>query len=164
MIPYNYMITDNLEGFIGDILLNLDKLRIRVSGLELDHFGYQTLSAEDYNNKKEQAGSIGKLMHESIVGDRRVCIFKLYQTISYKELSISAFELIEPKEGQICDSSLEHIEFVIKEGFQAFIEKYPDIRWDLSAINRKEFPKVAIRFEDGTSVKFHLKSILEESC
>jgi predicted metalloenzyme YecM len=156
------MLTNNLTEFIQQKLDQLSLLNIDVSNLELDHFAFQCSSTQDYENLKPMAQDLGIILSENIVNGRRVGIYKLKKQIVYLNYNIVAFELVEPKENQICESKLDHIEFVLKESFQDFINKYPSVEWDTVAINREEFPKLTLKLEEGTSVKFHLKNIIEE--
>jgi predicted metalloenzyme YecM len=156
------MITDNLEKFINEKLNQLNKLGVDVSDLELDHFGYQTSSKDDYEIKRIEVKTIAMLKSENIVRGRRVGIYKLNESHLYHHYRISGFELVEPSEGQKCNSQLDHLEFVLKNSFEDYIAKYPAVSWDTTAMNRPEFAKLTIKFEDGTSVKFHLKNIFEE--
>lgn len=156
------MITDNLKTFIDSVLTNLKTIGVDVLDLELDHFGYQTSSKEDYESKKTAAQQIGKMESENIVNGRRVGIFRLNEPCLYKGFKISGFELVETRDGQVCESALEHLEFVLKGTFQDFMDKYPSVNWDTAALNRPEFAKLSLRFEDGSGVKFHLKNIFEE--
>jgi predicted metalloenzyme YecM len=156
------MILKGIEKFISEKLSQLQALNIDVSGLELDHFGYQADSAADYEKLKAESDNLGIPRGESLVNGRRVCHFELNPHIKYQNYELSAFEIIEPKPGQKAKSRLDHIEFVLKEHFSGFLERHSGINWDLSAVNRTEFPKLTYKFPDGTSVKFHQENILEE--
>lgn len=156
------MITENLKTFIDSVLTNLAAVGVDVADLELDHFGYQTSSKEDYENKKVESQHIGKMESENIVNGRRVGIFRLNEPYECKTYKISGFELVESRNGQVCKSSLEHLEFVLKGTFQDFMNKYSSVNWDTAALNRPEFAKLSLRFEDGSGVKFHLRNIFEE--
>lgn len=39
---------------------------------------------------------------------------------------------------------------------------YSNVDFDIVAMSRDEFRKVALKFEDGSGVKFHLENILEK--
>lgn len=156
------MITNNLNTFIKEKIEQLTSLGIDVSNLQLDHFGYQTSSKEDYDTKSKEVISLATLASENIVGGRRVGIYKLNEPFIYQNYKILGFELVEPREGQICNSQLDHLEFVLPVNFEQFIELNPSVNWDTTAMNRPEFAKLTVKFNDGTSVKFHLKNIFEE--
>lgn len=156
------MITDNLQTFIDTKLKQLNDLKLDVTSLELDHFGYQTSSKEDYDTKTLEVSEIAERKSENIVGGRRVGIYRLNQPYKYNGFVISGFELVEPREGQVTDSSLDHLEFVLPVSFDDYVASNPQVDWDTTAMSRPEFAKLTVKFEDGTSVKFHLKNIFEE--
>lgn len=156
------IITEGLSDYIKKQLKELDTLGIDYSNLEMDHFAYQCSSKEDYEDKKESSKKIGALKSEAIVENRRVAIFENKCPIQVGNYMVSAFELVEPKEGQITESKLYHIEFIIPS-FEDFQKKYPNVNWDTRALNREQFSKLSIQLEDGNSIKFHLKNILEEA-
>jgi len=152
---------EEFEQFINSILDKLNKLGIDVSGMELDHLGYQSSSSSDFEKLKLKFAHLGKMVDENVVGGRRVALFKLIEPILYKDRSIPAIELIEPKQGQLCPSALEHIEFVLTSGFNEFLNEYPNISWDVNAIDQPMFPMVKLKLDDNIQVKFHLEPVLK---
>jgi hypothetical protein len=74
---------------------------------------------------------------------------------------IPAVELVAPKQGQVCPSALEHAEFVIDEDFETLAQKYPEVNWDVSAIDQPMFPMLKIKLGEFIQVKFHYKPVLE---
>jgi len=155
----NNMIINDFQQFADILILNSN---IDLSKLELDHFGYQTSSKEDYERLKVECMQLGSLVSENIVGGRRVGIFRFNIPFKYSSYLISGFELVEPKEGQVCNSELDHLEFVINCTFDEYIENNKDVEWDLTAKDRDEFAKIVIKFMNGKSIKFHTKNIFEE--
>jgi predicted metalloenzyme YecM len=153
---------NNYIPFLDQIFANLKQLNLQVKDLELDHLAYQTSSTQEYENLLPQILEKGNLASESIVGNRRVAIIKLNSPLLYQSRQIQVIELIEPKTGHKCHSGLEHAEFVLNCSFDEFLKKYPQIPWDLSAKHRPEFPKLQLKFPDGTGVKFHPQHILKE--
>lgn len=154
-------IIDNYQNFLEQTISLIEGKGISISDLEMDHIGYQASSNEDYDNLVPEFNELGEMVSEVIVGGRRVGVFKLNSCLKYKHYSISAIELIAPKDGQECPSALEHVEFVIKEEFTTFMQKYPKINWDTSAIDQKDFPMIKLRLTEYTQVKFHKKNILD---
>jgi predicted metalloenzyme YecM len=155
------MILDAFDQFIGKILEKLDALGVDVSKLEMDHIGYQASSNEDYDRLKPEFNTLGKQVSEIIVGGRRVGIYLLSAPIKCKQYIIPAIELVAPKDGQVCSSALNHAEFVIPVGFDSFIQKYPNLPWDVSKTNQPMFPMIILKLDDDIQVKFHLKPVLE---
>lgn len=155
------MILDNISSFLDTIFQKINEKGIDVSDYELDHIGYQASSNEDYDKTKPQFLEIGELVSEEIVGGRRVGIVKLNTPITYQNRIIPAVEFAAPKDGQNCPSAWEHVELVIKESFDDFIKRYPNLDWDTSAVNQPMFPMVKLRLTDALQVKFHYQPVLE---
>lgn len=154
--------TEKLNKQVNDILYELKYIGIDVSDLQLDHIAYQTCSVKEYEEVKLESMKYGSLVKEFEIDGRRVSIYKYKAPLVIKNYTITAFEIIELKPNQICDSGLSHIEFVINSDFKEFIEKYKDIDWDLRAMERDMFPKISINLKSGIGVKFHNKDILKE--
>ena len=155
------MVLDSYITFVEDILKRIHDFGIDVSDLNMDHIGYQASSNEDYDNLKAEFNKIGELVSEKIVGGRRVGIYKLKNPLKYKQYLNEAIELVAPKEGQVCLSGLEHVEFILKETFDSFMKKYPNISWDTSKTNQPMFPMIKLKLSDATQVKFHYTPVLE---
>ncbi len=155
------MFLDNYREFLDKLFSDIDAKRIDTSDYYLDHFGYQCSSNEDYDKLKLELLEIAEMVSENIVGGRRVGILKFNTPLLYNGREIPAFELVAPKDGQVCPSTLEHAEFVIDTDFDSFIKKYPDLDWDLTAINQPTFPMVKLKLTERTQVKFHYKPVLE---
>lgn len=155
------MILDNFEQFLDKLIADIEAAGIEVTNLELDHFGYQCSSDEDYDNVKPEFEALGELVSENLVGGRRVAIVKLTEPINYKGRIIPAIEFFAPKAGQVCPSAWEHAEFVLKETFEEFMEKYPEADWIASEINQPIFPMLKLKLSDFTQVKFHYEPVLE---
>ena len=155
------MILDNYQSFIETLLQKVNEFGIAVSDLNMDHIGYQASSNEDYDLSKKEFDMIGDLVSEKIVGGRRVGIYKLKTPLRYEQYVNEAIELVAPKEGQICPSGLEHVEFVLKEDFDSFMAKYPNVSWDTTAVNQPMFPMIKLKLSDTTQVKFHYKPVLD---
>jgi predicted metalloenzyme YecM len=155
------MILNGYEDFLDKLLQDIEVKGVDVSKYNLDHFGYQCSSDEDYDKLKPEFEKIAKLISENIVGGRRVGIFKFNSPLEYKNWHIQAIELVAPKEGQKCSSALEHAEFVIDTDFDTFVKKYPNLDWDLTAVSQPTFPMVKLKLSDYTQVKFHLQPVLK---
>jgi predicted metalloenzyme YecM len=151
----------NHEAFLNSFFEEIAKSKIDIAGLPLDHIAYQASSSTDYENLIPEFSNLGKFVSEEIVGDRRVAVFRLNTPIQYKNYQIPAVELIESKKGQVCTSAFQHAEFVISQSFQYYIDKYPSTKWDTSSMYRDEFSHLKLNFDNGLTLKFLLKPILE---
>jgi predicted metalloenzyme YecM len=155
------MILDNYKEFLDKLHSDTKGKGVDVSDYYLDHFGYQCSSNEDYDKLKPELMGVAEMVSENIVGGRRVGIFKFNTPLVYDGKEISAVELVAPKDGQDCPSALEHAEFVIDTDFDSFVKRYPNLDWDLTAVNQPTFPMVKLKLSENTQVKFHLQPVLE---
>lgn len=147
--------------FLDAFFEQIRNIGLDISGLPLDHIAYQASTKEDYAQRLPQFSELGELVSEEIIGGRRVAVVKLDEPFTYNGYSISALELIEPKEGQQCESAFQHAEFVVNQPFEKYIEQYPDINWDTSSMGRGEFSHLKLHFENGLTLKFLQRPILE---
>jgi predicted metalloenzyme YecM len=155
------MILDNYQSFLDSLIEKIEAQGVDISKYELDHFGYQASSDEDYDSLKSSFLNIAELLSEEVVGGRRVGIFKFNNPLPYRNSLISAVELVAPKTGQVCPSALEHAEFIIDENFDSFTQKYPNLPWDKSKVNQPMFPMVNLKLDEYVQVKFHYKHVLD---
>lgn len=149
------------QPFLDSFFEQIDKSGIDVSTYKLDHFAYQASSPQDYDDIKAELLLMGELASEMVIGERRVAVIKLNTPIHYKEHIIDALEVVEPKAGQVCDSMWQHAEFITPETFESYMEKYPEVNWDTSSLNRDEFSHLKLNFDNGLTLKFLHSPILE---
>lgn len=150
----------NYDVFLDKLNEEVEKLGIDLKEFKLDHVAYQTKTSAEYNLLKNEFEIIATLVREAIVGERRVGIFKFKNPPVYLGQPILVIELIEQKEGQICESGLEHAEYVPSITLEDMLIKYPSINWNTDNINRAEFPMLILRLSDSMQVKFPRKSVL----
>lgn len=149
------------EPFLDSFFEQIKKVGLAVAGLSLDHIAYQASSAADYEHILPEFSTLGELVGEEIIAERRVSVFDLHEPMKYKNYEIPALELIEPKVGQHCASEFQHAEFVIDQPFEEYMKKYPTLNWDTSSMYRDEFSHLKLHFENGLTLKFLLRPILE---
>jgi predicted metalloenzyme YecM len=147
--------------FLNSFFAQINNVGLDISGLPLDHIAYQASTSEDYELNLPAFSKLGELVSEEIIGGRRVAVVKLDEPLVYKDYSIPALELIEPKEGQKCESAFQHAEFVVGQPFEKYIEQYPTIDWDTSSMGRDAFSHLKLNFENGLTLKFLQRPILE---
>lgn len=145
------MTTKEITDFLDKFLEKMKETGIDLSGYTIDHVGYQASSTEEYEKKKIE---FGNLVHEAVVADRRVGVFK------YNGNGLLAIELIEPRPGQKCKSGWEHAEYVIDEPFEKLVTRYKNLSWDTSSVNRPIYSHLKLKLTDDMQVKFHLMDIL----
>lgn len=151
----------NYTNFLDSLFSQIQKAGLDLIHLPLDHIAYQASSASDYEELLPKFAALGELVSQEIIGDRRVAVFRLREALQYKNYSIPALELIEPKEGQTFESAFQHAEFVLDQPFENYISMHPKITWDTSSMYREEFAHLKLNFDNGLTLKFLRKPILE---
>lgn len=146
--------------FLNKLNSLITSLGIDLTGAKLDHIGYQTATAEEYDRLKPEFEKMAKLIKEPIVGERRVGVFEFFEPLTYKGEEIKAIELIEPKKDQNPPSGLEHAEYLLPVTLEEFTSKYPKVNWNTDALNREEFPMLILKLTDSMTVKFPRYPIL----
>ena len=147
--------------FFNSFFKQIEAVGLDISGLPLDHVAYQASSKQDYDQHIPEFSKLGELISEELIANRRVAVFRLNEPIHYKNYQIPALELIEPKEGQQCESAFQHAEFIVKKSFDDYMREYPNINWDTSSMHRDEFSHLKLNFKNGLTLKFLLAPILE---
>lgn len=150
----------NYTTFLNSFFEQINKVGLDISGLPLDHIAYQASSKDDYELHLPEFSKLGELVSKEIIGGRRVGVVRLNEPLIYNDYRIPALELIEPKEGQKCESAFQHAEFVVSQPFEKYIEQYPIIDWDTSSMGRDAFSHLKLNFENGLTLKFLQKPIL----
>lgn len=150
---------DNYQEFISEVLDGVRGLGIDISGLEMDHIAKTTATKAEYNELRPQLLLLGEMVAEDLVGGRRVGIVRLKEPLEHENLRIPGVELIEPVNDGDTESDFHHAEFVIPEGFEAMMAKYPDVKWEKSTMNRPEYPHLCVK--GFPKVKFHEVNIFD---
>ena len=142
-----------------------------LSTKEIDHICYRCGSNEEYIDVKSRMVSehVGSLLVEGIIGGRPISTVLLSKPYIYENWSIPCIEITSPKAGKVHQTGLEHIEVVIgnnadgfldsKEKLLKFTEQYPQIEFDLKAIDKEVNADVSFTLEGIGSIKFHVRSL-----
>ena len=157
-------IIGNTDIFLDKIFKSLDNLNINLDNNLLDHLCYRVSTEQEYQEKKDQLLKCSTLLIEADVNGRPISTFKFDQPISYKSRKIELIELPSPKKNTNYTTGLEHVEFVIEEGLDKFMEKYPNIDFDKSGMSKGLNPELRVSLADNLSVKFHpisLEKVIE---
>lgn len=147
--------------FLDSFFEQITKAKLDITNLSLDHVAYQAASSEEYDQLKPSFVELGELVNEEIIRGRRVSVFRVYKPVQYKGYTFNALELIEPKKGQVCDSGYQHAELITQKPFEEYMKEYPDLQWDTSSINNSAFSHLKLNFDNGLTLKFLQKPILE---
>lgn len=144
--------------FLDAIFTSLMSDKIDISNYELDHICYRVSSQKNYEVLKQKLWNFWELLTENIISWRVIATFKLFEPIIYHERKIYILEIPSPKHGSIYQDWFEHVEFVINESFDDFMNKYSHINFDIKDINKKINPDIRRKYDD-ISVKFHQNSL-----
>lgn len=111
------------ELFFASVLEEIQTNKINMGSAYPDHICYRVETEHEYLQVKKDLSKIGKLLAEVNVNGRPICTFKLFESINYMNISMDLIELPAPKKGKPYQTGFEHIEFVIKESFQTFLNR-----------------------------------------
>ena len=158
---------DKLGEVIGDYSTFLKEVvkRVENAGFDMadfsqcDHMGYRTTSLDQYEDKKRQLSGCAKPIGENVVNDRPIMSLRLNQPVFSGNWRIDTLELIAPRPGHPKPEGLDHIEFVLFDGIETFLEKYKDKKFILDSADRGVNPEIGFELGDGLKVKFHILSL-----
>lgn len=147
------------EAFIQTILDKTVKAGFDLDDFfQMDHLCYRTVSLGNYAEKKDQLGSIGELLGETMVNGRPISTFRLNSPLIYDNWRIDAVELPAPKAGKDFEEGLEHVEYVLYDDMKTFMAKHSDKDFDKRAVDRGINPELGFEF-DKYAIKFHLLNL-----
>jgi uncharacterized protein len=147
--------------FLNDTFQGLKKQGVDLTGLEVDHVCYRTLTEENYKKIKNYFRTRGKLLVESMVGGRMIATYEFELPLEYQGYKIPLIEVPAPKTGSHYREGFEHIEVVIQESFETFMQKYPQLKFDTSAMSKELNAEIRVKLDQFISVKFHKQSLKE---
>jgi uncharacterized protein len=148
------------QGFLQTIIQKVADAGFDLNDfVQLDHMGYRTTLLEQYEQKKRQVADYGTHLGETIVNGRPISTYRLHQPVFSGKWRVDAVELIAPKEGKPMPEGLDHVEFVLYDDKDVFLQKYKNKAFVLDAAERGINPEIAYRLGDGLTVKFHLLNL-----
>lgn len=145
--------------FLNTILEDLKNVDIDVSGLEMDHICFRVEYLEQYDTLKSILAKHSVLLVEHDINGRLIASYRLFEPIIIGAFSIEVFELPAPKKGSPYALGYEHVEFVTDVSLEDFLLRYPNLKWDLSGIDKEINRDIRLQFDSGFSVKFHEQSL-----
>ncbi len=148
--------------FLDRVFEFLALKNVEVKHFDLDHICYRVESIEKYQLIKAKLTSDHQLLKESIINGREIAVFELSQAMKYRQRLIKVLELPAPKKGSLYQEGWEHVEFVIQDRLEKFIETYP-LPFDLKGFSKPLNRDLRLR-GNNFSIKFHeqsLKSIIK---
>lgn len=155
-----------LESIIGDYPAFLRQILTEITDAgfdlndfsQMDHMCYRVSSRKDYETKKKELESVGRLLGETQINGRPIATFRLRKPVRYEGWRIDTAELPAPKPGVETKEGLEHVEFVLFDDKEDFLLKYSDRKFELRAADRGVNPEIGFKLPSYT-VKFHLLSL-----
>jgi len=150
----------NHNPFLSKIFNDLKSNEIDFSNYFLDHICYRVASQEKYFSLKSTLEKENQLLIESKINGRNISIFKLKNPIQFEGRSIPLLELPAPKKGSQYAEGWEHIELVIDESLDTFLEKYSNLSFDKKGFSKSINRDVRLKL-GKLSVKFHEQSLEE---
>ncbi len=133
---------------------------VEVNGLHLDHLCYRVGTTERYALLRDALCADGELLAETMIGGRPIATFRLRTPIIHDQRAIHLVELPAPKPGSPYAEGWEHAEFVVDEDLLSFTQRYPQVNWDLSDLDKPVNADVRLRLGD-ISMKFHRMALDE---
>lgn len=152
---------EEAQEFLSSLEKNQKILEIDIFKFPIDHLCYRVENIFDYYYKKEIFAKLGELLIESEVGGRLIATYKLNRPIEYQGQKIFLIELPAPKKNSHYNLGFEHAEVVISHSFKQFMNNYPHLNFDLSALDKKFNPEIRLNLALGVNVKFHHQSLEE---
>ena len=148
------------ETFVAEISDGLRRCGIgRDEIAMMDHICYRVETIERYDQMKARLAKSAFLLGESMVSGRLIATFECEEPLKVDGWTIPYIELPQPKSGSDYSEGLEHVEFVLFDTFETFLEKYSTHNFDLKAMHRGINPEIALSL-GRYSVKFHLLGLL----
>ncbi|MEM6697857.1 MAG: VOC family protein [Bacteroidota bacterium] len=146
--------------FLNDLFQKIELQNIDIEHFELDHICYRVETNERYEAMKKELSEIGELLVESEIGGRSIATFHLEEALAFEERKISTLELPAPKPNNRYQEGFEHVEFVISEDFEAFMNRHAHCGFDIKGMTKAINPDVRLGFGE-MSVKFHHQRLEE---
>ena len=127
--------------------------------VQMDHMCYRVPSLEQYKLKKKELAAVGDLLGEQQVNGRPIVAFRLRQPVLQGTWRIDCVELPAPRPGSEPKEGLEHVEFVLYDDKEAFLQKYAGKPFNLDSAERGINPEIGYKLPSGHAVKFHLLNL-----
>lgn len=146
------------KDFLDNIFDCLEKDKVDVSKMELDHICYRVETKERYAEVKQVLLEQANLLSETLINGRPICSFKLKEPFFYKNRTIYVLELPSPKKGSPYKEGFEHLEFVTQTSLEDFLANHKNLDFDLKGFTKETNRDIRLIYDCG-SVKFHEHSL-----
>jgi len=129
--------------------------------LFMDHACLRVEDDIQYNHWKENLSKIATLLIESEVNGREISTYKLYNPLSFDNITIDVIELPMAKPNSHYRFGFEHVEFVINQTFKNYIETHKNYTFDKKGLEKDFNPELRVSLDDTCSFKLHHLSLEE---
>ncbi len=152
-------IVGDCNAFLGQILKEIVAEGFDLADfVQMDHMCYRVSSLDGYELKKREFANVARLLGESQVNGRPIAVFRLNAPIYFDRWRIDTVELPVPKPDVLTKEGLEHVEFVIFDDKEVFLEKYAGKAFKMQSADRGINPEIGFQLPTY-NVKFHLLSL-----
>lgn len=148
----------DVQTFLSLIFSEMQRHGIDVTNYQLDHLCYRVATIDLYQEKNQELAGKADLLSEALIGGRPIASWLLREPIVFQNRCIHVIEVPAPKPGTAPETGWEHVEFVIPEGFAAFLQNHAHLPFDTSGLHKAHNPEVALKL-GPLQVKFHLLSL-----
>lgn len=143
------------EPFVDKINDGLKRVGVVREELSMmDHLCYRVETKGRYFEMMGEVARRAILLGESEINGRMIATFELHEPLETGGWRIPYLELPQPKVGAPYPEGLEHGEFVVVGGLEAFRARHDDIDFDDKGMNKTINPELGLKAA-GMSVKFH---------
>lgn len=152
------LIEKEAKNFLDKVFQTLEQYDSTILTNEIDHLCYRTSSIENYINTKAFFSELGHLLIESEINGRPIATYKLHAPLIYRNWIIDLIEVPAPKKNRITKEGFEHLEVVIDEDFDSFVERHSQFTFIKDGLKKELNPEIEVEFTDF-AIKFHHKSL-----
>lgn len=145
------------EHFLTNLLSEMGALGITDPALMADHLCFRVETVEQYEEYKQILAGAGILLTEALVNGRAIATYRMNEPFRAGNQVVELLELPSPKAGVAYDKGFEHAEFVIKEDFDVFKSRFPQLHFTKSG-SKNINPELCLKTRAG-QVKFHYLSL-----
>jgi predicted metalloenzyme YecM len=158
--------SDKLQAIIGDYQTFLQKITSEIAVamfdmddfVQMDHMCYRVTSFEDYETKKHELSEVADAVGEANINGRPITTFRLHEPVRFDRWRIDAVELPAPKADSPMPEGLDHVELVLYDSMEKFLQKYAHKQFNMAAADRGVNPEISYKLPTYT-VKFHLLNL-----
>ena len=151
----------NYQAFFSNLLNQLKKAQINISGIPMSHLLYRVATLSEYEDLRDQIKQLCSEFVETQFNGRAVSILILQEPLILEDgFQVSMIELPAPRPAHMYPTGLESIGLVLGKDLSEFNAKY---KHQLSGIkdHGEHCQPSFITFDDDKTVKFYDISLRE---